>query len=248
MKILVLEDEALFLDTVLIILEEMGYSDLYSADNSREALDLFVKLKPDLVLMDIHIKGPQDGIEVAQVINKSEKAVPIIFMTSLEDTQTFDRAKMTNPINYLVKPFEDADLKRSIELAIYKFYQATWDSELFSSETNEDILAKDSFFIKQGKTLKKVHIETIIYIQSSDKYVKLLLEDRRMLVRMSLNELNHKLPSDIFTRINRSIIINIHHVSDIDLATNMIILNNGERFMISRHYRDTLLKRLNIIQ
>lgn len=247
MKILVVEDEALFLDTVLIILEEMGYKDLYSATSSSDALDIFVKAKPDLILMDINIKGEQDGIEVAHIINKSDKAVPIIFMTSVENTQTFERAKMTNPINYLVKPFEDDDLKRGIELAVYKFHQATWDAELFTNLA-DDMLAKDSFFIKQGKTLKKVNMEDIVYIQASDKYIELLLGESRMMARMSLSELSHKLPSHIFARINRSIIVNVHYVSDIDLAENIIILANRESFTISRHYRDNILKRLNIIQ
>lgn len=247
MKILVVEDEALFLDTVLIILEEMGYNKVYSTDNSTRALELFITIKPDLVLMDINIKGKQDGIEIAQTISSSEKAVPIIFMTSLKDQKTFDRAKNTNPINYLVKPFEDDDLKRSIELAVYKFYQSTWDTELFTT-WQSDILAKDSFFVKQGKRLTKVAIKDIIYIQASDKYVELLLNDTKMLVRMSLNELSDKLPSDYFVRVNRAIIVNVSYISDIDLANNVIILSNQVDFVISRHYKENIMNRLNIIQ
>ncbi len=247
MKILVVEDEALFLDTVLIILEEMGYEKLYSADSSHSALELFVAVKPDLVLMDINIKGEQDGIKVAETISKSENAVPIIFMTSLEDKKTFERAKKTNPINYLVKPFEDDDLKRSIELAVYKYHHATWDSDFFTV-WQEDILAKDSFFVKQDKKLTRVLVQDIIHIQAVDKYIELLLDKKKMLARMSLSELNNKLPPDVFARVSKSFIINVTFISDIDLVDSTITLKNGEVVKVSRHYKDNILKRLNIIQ
>lgn len=247
MKILVVEDEALFLDTVLIILEEMGYAEVFSADSSHRALELFVAVKPDLVLMDIKIKGKKDGVEVAETITQSERAVPIIFMTSLGDEKTFDRAKKTNPINYLIKPFEDDDLRRSIELAIYKYYQATWDSELFTS-WQTDILARDSLFVKQGKVLKKIAIKNIIYIRAADKYIELLLDNQKMLARLSLNELSEKLPSDMFVRTSRKLILNVGYIRDIDLTNNRITLKNEEEVTISRHYKETILKRLNIIQ
>lgn len=247
MKILVVEDEALFLDTVLIILDEMGYTEVVSAESSHHALELFVAVKPDLVLMDIKIKGKKDGVDVAETIAQSERAVPIIFMTSLGDEKTFERAKKTNPINYLIKPFEDDDLRRSIELAVYKYYKATWDSELFIS-WQDDILARDSLFVKQGKILKKVAIEDIIYVEASDKYIDLLLGEQRMLARMSLNELSEKLPTDMFVRTSRNLILNVNYILDIDLTNSRITLKNKEEVTISRHYKESLLKRLKIIQ
>ena len=247
MKILVVEDERLFANTICIMLDELGYSQVQVVDNAEEAMRLFKAFSPDVVLMDIRIKGDKDGIAVAEYINQSTKPVPVIFMTSMEDKETFERAKQTNPIAYLIKPFDIGTLERTIELSIYKYYKATWDTEIFS-EWSKDVLAPDSFFVKVNNKLEKVLIQDIVLVMAESKYIELHVLKQRMVIRLSLNELLEKLPVDTFVRISRSHIINTKHLQNIDLANNKIELATGIEVMIGKTYKDNFLDRLKILQ
>jgi DNA-binding LytR/AlgR family response regulator len=246
MKILIVEDEPIFVETLLMYLEEMGYDNVHTADNATDALRLFVAVEPDLVLLDINIKGSKDGINIAEAINQSKKPVPIIFMTSIEDKSTFDRAKQTNPIAYMVKPIDEKTLERSIELAIYKYYKATWDSEFFTA-WKQDVLAPHSLFIKTGQKLEKIAVQDITHIVSDASHAELYIQGSKKVARISLNDLSHKLPVDMFVRVSRSSLVNTHYIQHIDLEKNTITLPDGIEIGISRRNRDELLTRLNVV-
>jgi DNA-binding LytR/AlgR family response regulator len=246
MKILIVEDEPIFVETLLMYLEEMGYDTVHQVDNATDALRLFVATEPDLVLLDINIKGGKDGINIAEAINASPKPAPVIFMTSLEDKQTFERAKQTNPIAYIVKPIDEKTLERSIELAVFKYYKATWDTEIFT-EWKNDLVAPQSLFVKIGQKLEKIAIQDITHIIAEASYAELHIQDKKMIARISLNDLSHKLPANLFVRISRSCLVNTHHIINIDLENNFIILGDGKEVAISRRNRDELLTRLNIV-
>lgn len=246
MKILIVEDEPIFVETLLMHLEELGYTDVHTADNATDALRLFLATSPDLVLLDINIKGSKDGINIAETINQSAQPVPVLFMTSLADKNTFERAKQTNPIAYLVKPIDEGTLERSIELAVYKYYRATWDTELFT-EWKKDILASHSLFVKIGQKLQRIDLKDIAYIVSDTSHAELHIQNQKIVARISLNDLMHKLPSDIFARVSRSHIINTHFIQHIDLENLSLTLLGDVEIAVSRRNKDDLLKRLNIV-
>lgn len=246
MKILVVEDEPIYLNTLLIMLEEIGYENLFTADNSESALELFLTKQPDLVLMDIHIKGRKDGIEVADIITQSHKPIPVIFITSLQDNKTFERAQTTNPVNFFVKPFDKETLKISIEIAIHNFYKSKKE-KTETTNWQTDIAAKDSLFIKQKHRLIKILLEDITFINADLKYVELNLKEEKYVIRMSLKELEKNLPSELFLRVSRSVIVNTSFINQIELDKNLIILKTQEQIQFSKSYRTELLKRLNIV-
>jgi CheY-like chemotaxis protein len=82
-------------------------------------MELVVNTKPDLVLMDINIKGDVDGIETAKMIKDGFK-IPVVYVTSHSDGPTLERAKATRPDGFIVKPFDDKDLRVAIQLALNK--------------------------------------------------------------------------------------------------------------------------------
>ncbi len=246
MKILVVEDEPLFADAILMMLDELSYENVKITDNATDALQLFVSFEPDVVLMDIKIKGEKDGIAVADSISQAKKPSPVIFMTSMDDKNTFERAKQTNPIAYLIKPFDEGTLERSIELAVYKHYKATWDTDLFT-DWQQDILIDDSIFVKVGGRLERIYIRDIVHLRAETKYVELYVKNQKILLRMSLNELTRKLPVQYFVRIRRNQIINTQFIANIDLDNDLIFLLTGEQVNIGRSYRDELLDRLKIV-
>ena len=128
--ILIVEDERIVAADLANRLKRMGYTVAGIASCSDQALEMAGHLDSGLVLMDIQIKGDMDGIETAQAIQASHN-LPIIYLTAHSDPATFARAKLTGPVGYIVKPFEERDLAVQIELALHKH---TIDCRLHESE------------------------------------------------------------------------------------------------------------------
>lgn len=117
-KIMIVEDEAIICQEMEYNLENMGYDVVATADNGEAAIELAEKHKPDIILMDIRIKGDMDGIEAAEII-RSRFEIPIVFMTAYLGHERIERAKITMPFGYLLKPIQERDLKVTIEMALY---------------------------------------------------------------------------------------------------------------------------------
>jgi len=118
-KILIVEDEYIIANDIQTSLENMGYEVCGMAASGEKALALTKKLSPDLILMDIMLKGDMDGIETAAMIRETDD-ISVIFLSAYSDDGILDRAKQTLPFGYLIKPFRDRELKAAIEMAIYK--------------------------------------------------------------------------------------------------------------------------------
>jgi len=118
-RILLVEDDDIIAKVTDWRLKKLGYEVCGRAVSAAEAMDLVVKSIPDLVLMDINIKGDIDGIETANMIKKGFN-IPVIYVTSHSDGPTIERARETKPDGFIVKPFEDNDLRVAIELALKK--------------------------------------------------------------------------------------------------------------------------------
>ena len=118
-KILIVEDDDIIARVEDWRLKNLGYTVCGRATNGAEAMELVVNKKPDVVLMDINIKGDIDGIETARMIKKGFN-IPVIYVTSHSDGATLVRAKETKPDGFILKPFEDNDLRIAIEFALSK--------------------------------------------------------------------------------------------------------------------------------
>ncbi|MFH0789746.1 MAG: PAS domain S-box protein [Pseudomonadota bacterium] len=117
-KILIVEDEAIIAVDLKSHLEHLGYAVLAHLNSAEKALGLIEQAPPDLVLMDIVLKGKMDGIEAADLI-RSRWDIPIVFLTAYADHERLDRAKLVYPFGYIIKPFQDNDLKITIEMALF---------------------------------------------------------------------------------------------------------------------------------
>lgn len=122
-QILIVEDEVIVAKDLQNTLQNMGYSVVATVSTGPEAIEAVGNKKPDLVLMDIVLEnkteGKMDGIEAAEQI-RSRFKVPVVYLTAHIDYKTMERAKITDPFGYIVKPFEDGQLKAVIEMAVYK--------------------------------------------------------------------------------------------------------------------------------
>ncbi len=118
-NILVVEDDGIVAADIERRLKKFGYFVSGSVSHGRKAIEKVEKLNPDLVLMDIVLKGDMDGIEAAEII-QARLETPVIYITAHADEKRIERAKGTNPFGYIIKPFRDRDLKITIEMALYK--------------------------------------------------------------------------------------------------------------------------------
>jgi CheY-like chemotaxis protein len=110
------EDEAIIAEDLRERLVRMGYEVPEPADTAERALEAVLRERPDLILMDIHIKGTADGIETAERFR--ERGIPLVFLTAYGDEETFRRARSSGPFAFLAKPIRDGDLRSSIEIAL----------------------------------------------------------------------------------------------------------------------------------
>lgn len=134
-RIMVVEDENITALDIADKLKDLGYDICALVSSGVLAIDKARKLHPDLILMDIMLKGDMDGIEVTKSIE--DLSIPVVYLTSYSDKKTLKRARETSPYGYIIKPYNEAELKTTIEMALHKHitYQETIESELGSLST-----------------------------------------------------------------------------------------------------------------
>ena len=118
-RILVVDDEAIVAHDIAECLTHMGCEVVGTALSGPDAIAKAGSLRPDLIMMDIVLQGPMDGVEAATVIRQRHD-VPCVFLTAYSDGAVLARAKAAAPAGYMVKPFEEAGLRSTVEIALYK--------------------------------------------------------------------------------------------------------------------------------
>lgn len=119
-RVLVVEDEVIVARTIASQLNQLGYIVTGTASSGKVAIAKVLETKPEIVLMDIILKGEMDGIAAASYI-REQLGIPVIFVTAYGDSNTLERAKVTQPFGYIVKPFTIKDLQIAIEIALLKY-------------------------------------------------------------------------------------------------------------------------------
>jgi len=118
-NVMVVEDERIVAEDIKRSLLNMGYSVSAVTSSGEDAIKTAGELKPDMILMDIVLRGEMNGIEAASRI-RSDFNIPVIYLTAYTDEKILEQAKLTEPFGYIIKPFEDKELHSVIEMALYK--------------------------------------------------------------------------------------------------------------------------------
>jgi len=126
-NVLVVEDENIVARDILAMLKGLGYGVAAVAASGEEAIEKATSRQPDVVLMDIVLKGRIDGVQAAQHI-RDHLHIPVIYLTAYADEDTLQRAKVTEPFGYILKPFEERELHIAIELALYRHKMENGDN------------------------------------------------------------------------------------------------------------------------
>jgi DNA-binding LytR/AlgR family response regulator len=251
LTVLVVEDELLYAEQLEVMLKRLGYRCLGPAIDAPTSLALIVEHGwPDLILLDIKLRTPLDGIELGTQLLAAHP-LPLIFLTSSADPETFVRASRLAPAAYLIKPVTPDALQRAIELAIINFAAAQspsnveLDSPSNSIASNSGFLLSEALFVKIDGLLTKVLISSIQWVQADGKYCQLALASQLVQVRQPLRELIHLLPPQQFIQIQRSYLVNINHIDRIDPVNNLVLVAD-QLLPLGLTYRDELLRRLRI--
>ncbi|MCB0476614.1 MAG: response regulator [Crocinitomicaceae bacterium] len=246
-NILVVEDESIVSKDIQYSLKKLGYNVVGAAATGEKALDLAREHTPDIVIMDIMLKGDMNGIETAQII-KSELKIPVIFLTAYADESTLTKAKVTEPYGYIIKPFKEVDLHTSIEMALYKNdKEKEIEKErdlLFSIVENKD--SKDFIFVKSNSRLIKLKTEEIYFIEALKDYVVINTLKNRYAIHSTLKEMERKLSGDSFIRVHRSFIVRLDKIYSIEYP-NLQLEDDKKVIPIGGLYKDELVKKINLI-
>lgn len=159
-RILVVEDEAVIAMEIELILKKLGYEVSSVVNNSSDAIKKAEEENPDLILMDIRIQGDKDGIEASEII-RDRFSIPIIFSTAYLEQEKIDRAKITMPFGYILKPIQERDLKVTLDMALYvaKVDAKRKHAEEQLKTTNEELRIYQIELETQNEELREAQIE-----------------------------------------------------------------------------------------
>ncbi len=239
-KILIVEDEMIIGANISLQLSKLGYEVNGLVPRGEEALIHIKENRPDIVLMDIQLKGKLDGIETVQHM-QAEYDIPIIYLTANTDDEHFKRAKTTNPYAFISKPFKKLDLQHAIELTIDRIMKANGKDLNIDDACTSPYVLSDSIFVRRNDRMVKILIKNIYYFEADRNYCKIYAKDRECLLVMTLKEIDEKLPKENFLRIHRSYIVNLSHINEV-AGTHVVILKKA--IPLSKTSRSILLNRL----
>ena len=243
-KILIVEDDMIIGAKVSMQLTLLGYEVTGIIPRGEEAIMHVEENQPDIVLLDINLKGTLDGIETAQPMQKIAD-IPIIYVTANTDEATFNRAKTTRPYAFIAKPIKTIDLQRAIELAINRIAEnKTPAAAEESSSEDMPFILSDRIFVKHKEKMVKIYIEEILYIEADRNYCRIYTQNKEYLLSTTLKIMEEKLPIRHFIRVHRSYMVNLKQIDEV--AENHVILE-GKAIPLSISMRDELLKRIQTI-
>jgi len=239
-NILIVEDTEAESSKLVTMLKQHDFTIVGVAKTLKEALEIFYSEKVDIAIIDIFLDGVPDGIAFAETINTVPNAAkPFVFLTSSTDRSIFERAKLTHPYSYLIKPFNELEILYAIETALEKFYD---QDDSFLGEDENTIVSKESLFIKKGKSLKKVQTNEIIYIEVEEKYCNIITEKEKFVILISLVKILELLDATKFHRTHRNFIVNLEKVEEIVPSDNLILLSGNHKATLSDTYKDIIKK------
>ena len=244
-SVLIIEDTPAESESLVRVLTENNYTVAGVATSYSDALAQFYKKPVDIVIIDVFLNGIPDGITFAETINITPNiSKPFVFLTSSNDRQIFERAKLTHPFSFLLKPFNELEILYAIEMAVEKFYAQT---DVFFSQDQDTVISNDCLFIKKKNSLKKVFITDILYIEVEERYCNIITETEKFVIMISLTKISELLEKDKFVRTHRNFIVNIDKIEEIMMHDNLVILKGNHKVTLSEKHKD-FIKKFNILK
>lgn len=246
-NIMVVEDESIVAKDIQQSLKKLGYNVVDICSTADSAVASAKEKKPDLILMDIMLKGDKSGIDAAEEI-KEELNTPVVFLTAYADESTLNKAKITEPYGYIIKPFKEVELNTTIEMAIYKH------GKVQEMKKERDLLyamvesqnCGDILFIRSNAKYVKINLQEITYIEALKDYVTIHTVTDKYVIHSTMKDIENKLPSAAFIRAHRSFIVRIDKIYTFD-HMNLTMEHDKKVIPVGGLYKDALIKKLNFL-
>ncbi len=250
-KVLVVEDEFIVSKDIQNSLIKLGYLIVGAAATGEKAIELALSTEPNIILMDIMLKGSMNGIECAEHIIK-EKNLPIIFLTAYADQSTLAKAITVQPYGYILKPFKDIDLHTSIELAIYKHSKAqellNERNLLYSLVENKEVKqqqTEEHIFVKSNSKLVRLVKTEIVFVEALKDYVNIHTLTGKFTIHSTMKDIEAKLGQTEFVRVHRSFIVRMNQITSID-SSSLVLTKDMKVIPIGGSYREELNNRISM--
>ncbi len=207
-RLVVVEDDALIAADLAGMLHDLGYTVCAICTGPGHAVAAIAAHAPDIVLLDIHLGTERDGVDLADQCNASD--IPFIFITGHTDSTTLDRVKSVRPAGFIIKPFDEDDLRTQIEIALARRTGEGADDTPARSSVPEHVI-----FVRDKGRLVKLPVDEIIHAEADDNYVILHTAARRYTITSTLTAVEEQLNSPHFMRIHRSFLVDLRRVTSI---------------------------------
>jgi DNA-binding LytR/AlgR family response regulator len=237
-RILIVEDDMIIAANISLQLSKLGYEVTGIETKAAEAIHHALESKPDLILMDIQLKGKSTGIEAAHAIHETLD-IPIIYLTANEDDATFKQAKDTHPFAFISKPFSNQNLERTIALVEERI---KGNSKKIAEESIFQEGIEDRIFIRNQNKLIKVMLDDILWVEAERNYCKIITFQQAFLIVSPLNKLCEKMDQKQFVRIHRSFMVNF---SKLEAVAESHVELKGKILPIGKQYKEDLFRLVN---
>lgn len=228
-RILIVEDDMIIAANISLQLSKLGYEVTGIESRGEDAINHARENHPDLILMDINLKGKIDGIATAKSVQKFLD-IPIIYLTANADEASFQKAKETHPYAFISKPFNKLNLERTIALVVEKISEESVERK--TGDTMVETL-EDRIFIRSQNKLVKVMLDEILFIEAERNYCNIITSDQIFTIVSPLSAFCEKMVSKDFLRVHRSFVVNIKKldaVADSHLEINRKVIPVGKMF------------------
>lgn len=194
LRILIVEDEVIIAESLKMMVQKLGHQVVAICTNAEDFQLHLQDQKPDLVFLDINLNARLSGLDLAKICQEQNQ--PFAFVTSYSDKNTLSSALKYEPIGYILKPFAENELFKSLEMIKMRFNQE-----------------RQYLILKDGHDVVKVSYDSINWLKAENVYTEIYLSDRKIVHRGSLTEMLDQLPSSKFFKTHRSYAVNLDKVS-----------------------------------
>lgn len=244
LKLFLLEDNIEEAIETSSFLKSNGY-EVTTADTVEKAKEILIGKVFDIIILDIMIHGKPDGIMIARFLNNQKIDTPFLFLTSMHTRHFFEAAKLTLPLTYLLKPYNTIELLFSLELALENFYL---QKNTLSLEHSNGILSQECLFIKKNRSVMKVNIENIHYVEVKEKYCSISSDEGNFIIKLSLKKIKEHLNNFHFFQVHRNFLLNLKKVKEVYLEDNLIILTSNSKIPLSERHKSSFAKAFTILR
>ena len=212
-------------------LRESGFHICGIAISAEECFGAIKVDRPDILLIDIFLKGSLNGTEIAALLNEKD-GFPFIFLTANTDETTIQKALAQNPGAYISKPFNKADVRVAIELVFQKHNTLVIQKEAGS------VNKLDHIFVKEGTLYRRIDLDTILYIEAKGSYSTIVSTTKSYTLSYNLNHFSTQVRGHSFRKVHRSFIVNMKNVEAFDNNSLMI---HGRTIPVSKQYQKEIM-------